>query len=70
MEELWQMATRWLSAVGKLPADSPALIQNAKVYDLAMALQDGMVLCETANKISPGAIKAFHAKPEKQFLKI
>lgn len=64
------MATRWLKSLGVLAPDSAALIQNAKVYDLAMALQDGTVLCETCNKISAGTIKNFHAKPEKQFLKI
>jgi hypothetical protein len=39
MEELWQMAARWLKTVGVLSFESPALMQNAKVYDLAMALQ-------------------------------
>ncbi len=39
MEELWQKAVRWLNQVGVLPPDCPALTPNAKVYDLAIALQ-------------------------------
>ena len=64
--ELWQLAGRWLVQVGSLPADSPVLLPNARVYDLALALQDGTVLCNAANKLAPNCIPAVHQKPEKQ----
>ena len=37
--ELWQVAARWLSQVGVLPAGSPVLAPGARLYDLALALQ-------------------------------
>jgi hypothetical protein len=37
--ELWQMASAWLKSLGVLTPDSPALIPQARVYDLALALQ-------------------------------
>eukprot|EP00047_Mylnosiga_fluctuans_P003769 m.230841 g.230841 ORF g.230841 m.230841 type:complete len:803 (+) comp12124_c0_seq1:82-2490(+) len=68
--ELWQSAAHWLHQANALPSESPALVPNAQLYDLAIALQDGTVLCIVANKISPMCIKSFHQKPEKMFLKI
>lgn len=70
MAELWQMAARWLNVAGVLPPDSPALARNGKVYDFALALQDGVILCNTVNRIHPNAIKQINQKPEKQFLKM
>lgn len=64
------MAARWLSQVGVLAADSPPLSKNARVYDLALALQDGSILCEALNKISPHVVPQVHQKSEKQFLKM
>lgn len=70
MAELWQMATRWLSVLKVLPPESPALKADARVYDLALALQDGTVLCNAVNVIQPDTITLIHQKPEKQFLKM
>ena len=39
MTELWQQAVKWLNAAGVLPPDCSALQANARVYDLALALQ-------------------------------
>eukprot|EP00051_Salpingoeca_urceolata_P001684 m.43077 g.43077 ORF g.43077 m.43077 type:complete len:802 (-) comp11610_c0_seq2:431-2836(-) len=69
-QELWQSAVKWLRSVGVLPGDDPACSRNARVYDLALALQDGTMLCECLNKLKPGAIAHIHQKPEKQFLKM
>eukprot|EP00052_Salpingoeca_macrocollata_P034789 m.12643 g.12643 ORF g.12643 m.12643 type:complete len:807 (+) comp6968_c0_seq1:124-2544(+) len=68
--ELWQMAGRWLAQIGTLSADNPALSANARVYDLALALQDGSVLCHTANKLSANCIETVHNRPEKQFMRM
>ena len=70
MTELWQQAVRWLSSVGVLPPDCSALKEGARVYDLALALQDGSVLCNCLNKLMPGCVKPVHQSPEKQFLKM
>lgn len=70
MSELWQLAARWLSTIGVLPPDDPSLQPDGRVYELAMALQDGTVLCRLVNKIIPGSISDFSEKPEKQFLKM
>jgi hypothetical protein len=43
MTEPWQAAAQWLSRVGVLPSDSPALGSQGRVYDLALALQVGFV---------------------------
>jgi len=68
--ELWQMARDWLGQLKVLPPDSPANAAKARVYDLALALQDGTVLCNSLNRIIPGAIETVHERPEKQFLKM
>jgi hypothetical protein len=39
MAELWQLAARWLNSVGVLPGNDPSLRPDARVFDLAMALQ-------------------------------
>eukprot|EP00043_Microstomoeca_roanoka_P009973 m.95012 g.95012 ORF g.95012 m.95012 type:complete len:787 (+) comp14747_c2_seq1:104-2464(+) len=70
MGELWQLAARWLNSVGVLPADDPSLQPDGRVYELAMALQDGTVLCKCANKLLPGSISSFAERPEKQFMKM
>eukprot|EP00053_Salpingoeca_punica_P017049 m.162985 g.162985 ORF g.162985 m.162985 type:complete len:812 (+) comp17104_c0_seq1:358-2793(+) len=70
MKELWQMASNWLYQVGVLPGDSPALLANARVYDLAMALQDGTVLCKALNKLQANCVENVHEHPEKQFLRM
>ncbi|EGD78927.1 hypothetical protein PTSG_11799 [Salpingoeca rosetta] len=70
MSELWQLAARWLNTVGVLPADDPSLQPDGRVYELAMALQDGTVLCKCANRLMPGCITSFAERPEKQFMKM
>ena len=42
----------------------------ARVYDLALALQDGVGLCDLLNMIAPGCIDGIHRKPGKKFLKM
>jgi hypothetical protein len=42
------MARDWLKSLKVLPEDSPALEGKARVYDLALALQDGTVLCNVS----------------------
>lgn len=64
------MAAQWLATMGVLEPSSSALSRGARVYDLALALQDGTVLCMCANKLKSGCIPDFHEKPEKQFLKM
>eukprot|EP00040_Diaphanoeca_grandis_P021369 m.113851 g.113851 ORF g.113851 m.113851 type:complete len:782 (-) comp28302_c0_seq1:91-2436(-) len=68
--ELWQMARDWLVNLAVIPENSPALVASARVYDLALALQDGVVLCNTLNKMIPGSVETVHPNPEKQFLKM
>ena len=74
-KELWRECAAWLSKLRLIPADSSCLGKNARVYDLALALQDGVVLCYLANTIVKNAIETIHGKldserPEKQFLKM
>lgn len=64
------MARDWLNTLEVLAPDSPACAPQARVYDLALALQDGTVLCNALNKLIPGAIDSMNEKPEKQFLKM
>ena len=82
MTELWQQAAKWLKTVGVLDPACSAFAPNARVYDIAMALQvdlvsiiwvswliskqDGTVLCNAINKLLPGTIKVVHQSPEKQ----
>jgi len=68
--ELWQMARDWLNGLGVLPDNSPPLAAGARVYDLALALQDGTVLCVCLNKLIPGTVENVHERPDKQFLKM
>lgn len=56
-QELWRLAAQWLQQVGVLEADNPVLGRNARVYDLALALQDGTVLCNAINVIRPGMVE-------------
>jgi len=60
-QELWRLAAQWLQQVGVLEADNPVLGHNARVYDLALALQDGTVLCAAANVLKPGLVEAVGA---------
>lgn len=39
MPELWQLAARWLNSGGVLPSNDSSLLADARVFDLAMALQ-------------------------------
>eukprot|EP00045_Choanoeca_perplexa_P000671 m.15423 g.15423 ORF g.15423 m.15423 type:complete len:783 (+) comp10462_c0_seq1:26-2374(+) len=69
-EELWKLAAKWLQGLGVLSPDEICLKPDGKVYEFAMALQDGTVLCECANKIVPGSVQHVNASPEKQFMKM
>ena len=68
--ELWRLAAEWLRDVGVLDPESGALARNARVYDLALALQDGTALCNALNIIKPGVVRDISERPEKQFLKM
>eukprot|EP00056_Hartaetosiga_gracilis_P004587 m.76400 g.76400 ORF g.76400 m.76400 type:complete len:73 (+) comp11879_c0_seq1:512-730(+) len=70
MSELWQRAAEWLKEAGALPPNDPCLERQGRVYDLALTLQDGVVLCRAANKLIPRCCEGFAEEPEKQFLKM
>eukprot|EP00040_Diaphanoeca_grandis_P019004 m.100075 g.100075 ORF g.100075 m.100075 type:complete len:776 (-) comp27218_c0_seq1:153-2480(-) len=68
--ELWQMARDWLNALNVIPGTEACLNDGARVYDLALALQDGTVLCNALNTLVPGSVEQVQLKPDKQFLKM
>lgn len=73
--ELWRECASWLNKLKLLPNTSACLSKGARVYDLALALQDGVVLCYLAERIAPKSVGTIHGKidggrPEKQFLKM
>ena len=70
MSELWQQAAEWLRDLGVLSRGHAVFKRTARVYDLALALQDGTLLCQLANRIMPNVIDTIHNDPGKQFLKM
>jgi guanine nucleotide exchange factor VAV len=70
MAELWQQAAEWLRELGVVPRGHAVFKRTARVYDLALALQDGTLLCQLANRIMPNVIDTIHEDPGKQFLKM
>jgi len=69
-QELWREAANWLKELGVLPPSSDVFKAQARVYDLALALQDGVILCKLSNSIVPNAIDTMFDAPDKQFLKM
>lgn len=69
MAEIWQLAIVWLQKLNVFSPGCPALLPTATVYDLALALQDGVILCLAANKLKKNVIKKFHENPQKLFMK-
>jgi guanine nucleotide exchange factor VAV len=70
MGELWVQAGAWLKSFGVIDKSNTCFNKAARVYDLALALQDGVVLCALANVLAPGSVESVHLKPGKQFLKM
>lgn len=68
--ELWHICADWLRGLGVLDPKSSVFAPNSRVYDLALALQDGVVLCNLANNFHKNVIETIHVDPEKQFLKM
>jgi hypothetical protein len=63
--EFWNKAMYWMSMVDDelLPADHATKI--VKLFDMAQLLQNGIILCNLANKISPKSA-AVEPNPTKQ----
>jgi len=68
--ELWIMARDWLNSLDVIPRSEPCLKKESRVYDLALALQDGTALCNALNVLIPGSVDQVQIKPDKQFLKM
>jgi len=69
-QELWRQCAAWLKSARVIESKNACFDKGARVYDLALALQDGVVLCNLANTIVPNIIDNVHMDPGKQFLKM
>jgi len=69
-QELWRQCAAWLKSARVIESNNACFDRGARVYDLALALQDGVVLCNLANTIVPNIIDNVHMDPGKQFLKM
>eukprot|EP00729_Bicosta_minor_P001740 gene1740-6643_t len=67
---LWLQAACWLRELHVIDSKNACFDKSARVYDLALALQDGVVLCNLANRLVPKAVDSIHMDPGKQFLKM
>ncbi|KAJ8379787.1 hypothetical protein SKAU_G00005650 [Synaphobranchus kaupii] len=70
MEE-WRQCGRWLIECKVLPLNHRVVWPSAIVFDLAQALRDGVLLCQTLHNLSPGSIdlKEINFRPQmSQFL--
>ena len=54
----WQMAKDWIRSTGAVPAASKIHMQ-CDLIDFVQALRDGVILCEVANNIRPGAVRDY-----------
>ncbi|XP_076675030.1 vav guanine nucleotide exchange factor [Andrena cerasifolii] len=67
----WHECVKWLTRCGALRADHKANWPEAKPFDLAYTLRDGVLLCNLLNMVDPGCIdmKDVNQKPQMaQFL--
>jgi len=69
-QELWRQCANWLKTLRVVDGKNACFDKGARVYDLALALQDGVALCNLANSIVPNIIDNVHMAPGKQFLKM
>ncbi|XP_036382018.1 guanine nucleotide exchange factor VAV2-like [Megalops cyprinoides] len=70
MEE-WRQCGRWLIDCKVLPSNHRVVSPSAAVFDLAQALRDGVLLCQTLHNLSPGSVdlKEINFRPQmSQFL--
>lgn len=67
----WLECAKWLTRCGALRADHKANWPNARPFDLAYTLRDGVLLCNLLNTVDSGCIdmKDVNQKPQMaQFL--
>ena len=70
MADLWRQCVRWLIDTGVLPRQHKTCFPDAKIFDLAQTLRDGVVLCNLLNAIQPGAIDVGRINIRPQMLQV
>lgn len=62
----WQMCAQWFVTCRILPDDHKATHREAKAFDLAQALRDGVLICHLLNHLSPNCVdqKDFSPRPQ------
>nr|XP_018902784.1 PREDICTED: protein vav isoform X1 [Bemisia tabaci] len=69
--EVWRECASWLTRCGVLRPDHKAKWPEADIFDLALTLRDGVLLCNLISSLDPGCIdmKDVNQKPQlAQFL--
>lgn len=61
--EEWKMARDWMVKMGILLPSKAADI-NSTLFDFAQSLRDGVLLCQLANTLEPGAVKDINTKSQ------
>ncbi|XP_031563071.1 protein vav-like isoform X2 [Actinia tenebrosa] len=61
--EEWKMARDWMLKVDILLPSKAADI-NSTLFDFAQSLRDGVLLCQLANALEPGAVKDINTKSQ------
>ncbi|XP_048587151.1 protein vav isoform X2 [Nematostella vectensis] len=62
--EEWKMARDWMISIGVLPAHGRVTDPNFTLFDFAQSLRDGVLLCQVANVLHPGAVVDVGMKPQ------
>ncbi|XP_069768695.1 guanine nucleotide exchange factor VAV3 isoform X2 [Narcine bancroftii] len=58
--ELWRQCTLWLTACGVLPPGHRLSSPEARLFELAQSLRDGVLLCRLLSALRPGCISIKH----------
>ncbi|XP_051867909.1 guanine nucleotide exchange factor VAV3 [Pristis pectinata] len=58
--ELWRQCTIWLAACGVLPPGHRLIGPEARLFELAQGLRDGVLLCRLLGTLRPGCISSKH----------
>lgn len=61
--EEWKMARDWMLKMDIL-LPTKAADFNSTLFDFAQSLRDGVLLCQLANTLEPGAVKDINTKSQ------
>lgn len=62
--EEWKLARDWIVELRVLLPQSRATDPNSSLFDFAQSLRDGVILCQLANVLQPGAVNDVNTKSQ------